>query len=129
MKQCFDALRKNKEEEKVMIMEEALNGDCMPAIEMVSKDIKKKEKQAVQSGRSRACKNIEKTLSLWVRSYFKKWKEVTQYKEIGMKKEMKDRLLRMFRQRMMDAFYIWKNGKDTKKIEMTNMTIDMSMEE
>ena len=44
MKQCFDALRHNKEEEKVMIMEEALNGDCMPAIEMVSKDIKKKEK-------------------------------------------------------------------------------------
>lgn len=32
LKQCFDALRVSKEEEKLMLMTEALEGDCMPAI-------------------------------------------------------------------------------------------------
>ena len=32
LKMCFDALRVSKEEEKLMLMSEALEGDCMPAI-------------------------------------------------------------------------------------------------
>ena len=39
LKTCFDALKHNKEEEKFMLMSEALEGDCLPAIESVSKDI------------------------------------------------------------------------------------------
>ena len=112
-----------------MIMEEALNGDCMPAMDVMSKEIKKKEKQAVQHGRSRACKNIDKTLKIWIRGYFKKWKEVTQYKNIGMSQDLKDRIIRMFRRRLQEAFYLWKNGKSQKKIDLTNMQIEMSIEE
>ena len=42
LKMCFDAMRNNKEEEKLCLMQEALEGDCTPAIESLSKDIEKK---------------------------------------------------------------------------------------
>ena len=37
LKQCFDALRISKEEEKFILMTEALEGDCQPAIESLNK--------------------------------------------------------------------------------------------
>ena len=42
MKMCFDALRISKEEEKFVLMSEALEGDCQPAIESISKSIEQK---------------------------------------------------------------------------------------
>ena len=42
IKMCFDALRVSKEEEKFMLMQEALEGDCLPAIESVNKSIEVK---------------------------------------------------------------------------------------
>ena len=42
LKRCFDALRQNKEEEKFILMEQALEGDCQPAIEELNKKIEKK---------------------------------------------------------------------------------------
>ena len=36
LKQCFDALRISKEEEKFILMTEALEGDCAPAIESLN---------------------------------------------------------------------------------------------
>mmetsp|Transcript_23761 Transcript_23761/g.29558 ORF Transcript_23761/g.29558 Transcript_23761/m.29558 type:complete len:417 (+) Transcript_23761:1050-2300(+) len=39
LKICFDALRTSKEEEKLMLMTEALEGDCMPAIQSLNKDV------------------------------------------------------------------------------------------
>ena len=33
LKMCFDALRQSKEDEKFMLMSEALEGDCQPAIQ------------------------------------------------------------------------------------------------
>ena len=36
---CFDALRNSKEQEKVMLMDEALGSDCSPAIETLNKEI------------------------------------------------------------------------------------------
>lgn len=41
LKTCFDALKHNKEEEKFILMSEALEGDCLPAIESTSKSIEK----------------------------------------------------------------------------------------
>ena len=100
LKQCFDALRQNKEEEKFVIMEEALNNDCMPAMESLSKEIEVKEKQAVQSGRVKSCKTMEKTLKVWLRSYFRHWKNVSKKESIGIRKELRDKLIRMFRARL-----------------------------
>lgn len=42
IKMCFDALRVSKEEEKFMLMQEALEGDCAPAIESLNKQIEAK---------------------------------------------------------------------------------------
>jgi len=42
IKTCFDALRQSKEEEKFLLMSEALEGDCMPGIEELNKDIEMK---------------------------------------------------------------------------------------
>ena len=42
LKTCFDALRMAKEEEKMMLMQECLEGDCAPAIESLNKSIEKK---------------------------------------------------------------------------------------
>jgi len=39
LKICFDALRQSKEEEKFILMSEALESDCMPGIDTISKDI------------------------------------------------------------------------------------------
>ena len=97
MKECFHSMRKEKEENKIELMSVALENECLPAIDELSTSIKRTEKQAVQHGRRRACVNIEKTLVLWLRGYFKKWKEVTEYKNIGLSKDLRDRLIRMFR--------------------------------
>ena len=53
LKRCWDALRQNKEEEKFMLMEQALEGDCQPAIEELNKKIEEKTNIAVRSGKSR----------------------------------------------------------------------------
>ena len=37
LKMCFDAMRISKEEEKFVMMQEALEQDCDPAIESISK--------------------------------------------------------------------------------------------
>ena len=59
MKMCFDALRISKEEEKFVLMSEALEGDCLPAMESVSKSIEQKTQQAVRSGRNRGLDAIK----------------------------------------------------------------------
>ena len=42
LKACFDAMRISKEQEKFVMMTEALENDCLPAIETASKSIEKK---------------------------------------------------------------------------------------
>ena len=42
LKMCFDALKQSKEEEKFMLMSEALEGDSQPAIESLNKDVERK---------------------------------------------------------------------------------------
>ena len=56
---CFDAMRISKEEEKFVMMTEALENDCLPAIETASKSIEKKTQQAVRSGRNRGLESIK----------------------------------------------------------------------
>lgn len=42
LKMCFDAMRNNKEEEKLLLMQECLEGDCTPAIQSLNKQIEQK---------------------------------------------------------------------------------------
>jgi len=43
LKLCFDALRHDKESEKHMLMEQALDSETLPVIESLNKDIAEKE--------------------------------------------------------------------------------------
>ena len=78
LKMCFDALRVSKEEEKFMLMQEALEGDCAPAIESLNKQIEVKTQQAVRSGRKRGLDSIKNMIYRQVAEYFNKWKGVQQ---------------------------------------------------
>lgn len=49
VKSCFDALRQHKEIEKHILMKEALEGDCLPAIVKVSADIKQVGNSALRA--------------------------------------------------------------------------------
>jgi len=46
----FDALRQNKEEEKFMLMEQALNDETLPMIENLNHEIKFKQEVELRSG-------------------------------------------------------------------------------
>ena len=59
IKTCFDALRQSKQDEKFLLMSEALEGDCMPGIEELNKDIEMKTQVAVRSGRNRSLDSIK----------------------------------------------------------------------
>lgn len=49
LKRCWDALRQNKETEKHLLMREALENDCQPAIDNLNKNIGEKSDQADRS--------------------------------------------------------------------------------
>lgn len=74
LKTCFDALKQSKEEEKFELMTEMLEGDCMPAIESVSKHVEKTTQSAVRSGRNRGLDAIKGMIYRQVAEYFNKWK-------------------------------------------------------
>ena len=99
LKRCFDTLRQNKEEEKLFLMETALEGDCQPAIEEFNKQIEKKTKQAVQSGRKRGLDAASKNIKAYLSSYFQHWKQVHQDKEVGINKNLKAMIIRRFNQK------------------------------
>jgi hypothetical protein len=57
-------------------MSEALEGDCMPGIEELNKDIEVKTQVAVRSGRSRGLDSIKNMIYRQLAEYFNKWKGV-----------------------------------------------------
>ena len=94
LKLCFDALRQSKEEEKFVLMSEALEGDCMPAIECVNKEIEVKTQQAVRSGRNRGLDAIKGMIYRQVAEYFNKWKNVQQRNKVMIKDNLKGMVIR-----------------------------------
>ena len=94
MKMCFDALRISKEEEKFVLMSEALEGDCQPAIEAVSKSIELKTQQAVRSGRNRGLDAIKAMIYRQIGEYFFKWKNVEQRTKVLMNDNLKGMIIR-----------------------------------
>ena len=76
LKMCFDALKQSKEEEKFMLMSEALEGDCQPAIESLNKDVERKTQVAVRTGKKRGLECFKAMIYRQVAEYFNKWKGV-----------------------------------------------------
>ena len=97
-------------------------------MESLSKNIEKKTKQAVKSGKSRGLNCAKNNINAYMASYFFHWKNVIRNKDIGISKNMKDLLIRRLRNRLRDAFDLWKKGKNKKNIQVQEMTM-MTMEE
>ena len=74
-KKCFDALRQHKEEEKFILMEQALEGDCQPAIDEMNKQIEQKTNTAVRSGKSRGLACAKNNINAYMASYFFHWQK------------------------------------------------------
>lgn len=126
LKQCFDALRQSKEEEKFMLMEEALESDCKPAIQSLNKQIEVKTQQAVRSGRKRGLEAVKNMIYRQVAEYFNKWKGVQQRKQVLINKNMKAMIIRRWQMSLRDAFNLWKKGKAHKAIVLQeNMVMEL----
>lgn len=65
-----------------MLMSEALEGDCAPAIEALNKEVELKTKQAVRSGRTRGMHTIKNMVYAQIAEYFNKWKGVCQRRNV-----------------------------------------------
>ena len=111
LKMCFDAMRISKEEEKFVMMQEALEQDCDPAIESISKQIEQKTQQAVRSGRSRGCEAVKNMIYRRIAQYFYKWKGVKDRQSVMINQNMKDMIVRRWQMSLRDAFDRWKIGK------------------
>ena len=93
MKMCFDALRTSKEEEKLMLMSEALEGDCMPAIQSLNKDVERTTQTAVRSGKKRGVNAVKAMIYRQVAEYFNKWKGAQKRHSVMLNKNMKGMLI------------------------------------
>ena len=111
LKMCFDAMRISKEEEKFVMMTEALEQDCLPAIESVNKSIEQKTQQAVRSGRKKGLDAIKGMIYRQVAEYFHKWKGVQQRQGVMINQNLKGMIVKRWQQSMRDAFDLWKRGK------------------
>lgn len=94
LKTCFDALKQSKEEEKFTLMTEALEQDCLPAIESVSKHMEKKTQEAVRSGRKKGLGAIKGMIYRQVAEYFNKWKNVQTREKVMINDRLKDMIIR-----------------------------------
>ena len=128
LKQCFDALGISKEQEKFVLMTEALEGDCAPAIESLNKQIEVKTQVAVRSGKKRGLEAIKGMIYRQVAEYFHKWKGVQQHAAIKIDQNLKGMIIRRWQRQLREAFDLWKRGKAHKEITMQNLTV-MEMQE
>ena len=79
-----------------MLMTEALEGDCLPAMESLNKSIEVKTQEAVRSGRNRGLDAIKKRIYAQVGEYFYKWKNVGEHHNIVLSKNIKGMIIRRF---------------------------------
>ena len=127
MKACFDALRQSKEEEKHLLMVEALEGDCQPAIEALSKSVETKTNVAVRQSKSRGCHAVKAILYRRIGEYFNKWKDAQVHKKTKINDNLRARIIRRWQTVLRDAFDLWKKGRGHKdRVEQTMIITEMT---
>jgi hypothetical protein len=110
MKQCFDALRHNKETEKLSQMNQLLHDETIPAINNLNGDISDRLALADKQTQSRARDCITRMVFRQTASYFFHWKNLTD----GINTRIDKNLVKMFVRKDNDnkqrAFKIWLEG-------------------
>ena len=93
MKICFDALRVSKEQEKLVMMTEALESDYQPAIDSLNKDVEIKTQTAVRSGKNRSCQVFRSMIYRRVAEYFNKWKGAQKRHNVMINQNLKGMII------------------------------------
>lgn len=104
-----------------MIMDEALNNECLPAIESLDKHIVKTERQAVKRGREHGAKKMNDCMKVFLRHYFRRWRDANTFAKVSIDTDLRQKIIRMMQNRLRQAFDMWRNGKQTKEIVMQEM--------
>ena len=86
-------------------------------MEELNKQIEQKTNTAVRSGKSRGLNCAKRNINAYMASYFFHWKKVLGEQDIGIRKNLKDMVIRRLQQRQRQAFDLWKQGKNAKNIK------------
>ena len=110
VQRAFDALRANKEEEKMLKASEEL-GYEVPARKELQVVIRDKEVATAQQRRREAMASIAKSMGKGVFSYFLHWRLLTQQKKEFVQTRVRMRIVDLFHWRLRNAFNAWKAEK------------------
>ena len=89
-KVCFDALRENKEKNKLQIMTAALNEDMDVTLQKYAKYRHRLENEIIIKMKMNVCNVIRTALGRRVFAYFRKWKTMTQQYRDTCRSKLKD---------------------------------------
>ena len=96
-------------------MTEALEGDCIPAMESLSKDVSRIQNVAVRSELKRRSNTVARLLYTRIGEYFQLWKSHTHGFKSAMNSRIKDQILRQYKVMLRTAFETWRKGNKHKE--------------
>ena len=109
-KNCFDALRYNKETEKHILMHTALHEETLPAIEMISADFAARTARSNEQSRNRVRDAIQRMIYRQAASYFYKWKDECANQNLRITLNLRRMLIRRNHSDVQRAFHFWRKG-------------------
>lgn len=124
IKQCFDALREHKEQEKFQKVNDILNDEELPMIEQLQNQNEDFEVQRKFKEKTKACEAVKKMMSKQLFGYFLHWKEITEdYKE-KLRTTIKDKIIKVYMEQIRNAFNYWKTLHDSNKLMSQQMIVE-----
>ena len=118
LKQCFDALRQNKEEEKYEFVRDKLGHAIEPECEDLRNKINQINAKDDANMRQRATKAFITLFGKQLSQAFYRWKHCATYKAVELDQNFKMRLVKLFRGKLAAAFNLWRVNRAAAAIEM-----------
>ena len=75
IRECFNAIKFNKEREKCQLVTSELKGNTEVAIESTGREVRKLRDASTRSLKKRKTQAICNGFAVFVRQYFKKWRD------------------------------------------------------
>jgi len=131
-KNCFDALRYNKETEKYVLMHTALHEETLPAIEMIKADFSSRTARSTEQNRNRVRDCLQRMIYRQTASYFFKWKDDTDATKDRLRLNLKRLMIRTNTSNVQRAFYFWRKGSfwmenTLQQVEINALTVEAKM--
>lgn len=116
LKNCFDALRKHKENRKFKLLHHAVNEDMIPAIENLEQHNYAKSSDILTQSQYRASSIVRTMLGKRLFDYFRKWQTETTHYNVTMTTKVNHKLIQLFRGKIGSYFKNWKSKTFNKVI-------------